>query len=893
MSDQNHRQENQTERRVQRRQPSKALHVLKRVLQVLGTALLIFITTGAIFACFAAVYIKTSIMPNVDMKISDFALGQSSVVYYTDKDTGQNVEMLALNKGENRVWVDYADIPQNLVNATVAIEDKRFYSHNGVDWIRTLKGVTLMMSGQDIQGGSTLTQQLIKNMTKENEVTVKRKVLEIFRALQFEKNYSKQEIMEQYLNYIYLGEKCYGVATAAETYFHKDVSQLSLAECASLISITNNPSLYDPFINPDNNKERRELVLSNMLEQGKITESQYQAAMKESSGMTFTRSDSDSTSTTGGTVYTWYEEQVIKDVLGDLESTYDWSEELASQVLYNGGLQIYTAYDPSVQSCVDEVYENTSNLKGTSSNGQQMQSAITIIDNSSGYVVALSGGMGQKTNSLVWNRASDTRRPPGSSIKPLSVYAPALEMGLITPASVFDDVPYKLINGTPWPVNDENYYSGLMTVNQAMTESANTVAVKIMGDLVTPKKAYQYLTEKFGITSLNESKDVNIAPMALGGLTKGVSTYEMAAAYAAFARDGTYTKPRTYTKVINSDGDVLLENSGTGTPVLKESTVFYIDQLLENVVKSGTGTGANFSGQAIAGKTGTTSTKYDKWFVGYTPYYTAAVWTGYDNMERLPVNNNPSANLWKLVMQKVHQGLSYKNFTQPTNLVTVNYCLDSGKRATDACYDDMRGSRVVSGTFISGDEPTDTCTVHSSVSVNSSSPILDSSGTATGYFYPASGTSGSTKTVSFLNYQRNRVNSSVVTRDDAYLLSYYQSLVSKYPESKKPTKVEFNPKDSSTWPTDDASFNIDNWKTWPDAGVNASKGFNSEDYKTWPINDSSFDPSDPSTWPKESGTSTGTGTSETTAGNTTGIETGTNSGSKTSTENATKSKTSG
>ncbi|MBP1737382.1 MAG: Multimodular transpeptidase-transglycosylase [Oscillospiraceae bacterium] len=855
MTDANkNRQENQPEPRKRRYHRSATMRVLFRTMQVLGTVLLIMITTGAIFACFAAVYIKTVIMPEVDMNINDFALGESSIVYYTDSETGEDVEMLSLNQGENRVWVDYTDIPENLVNATIAIEDKRFESHHGVDWIRTLKGMLFMINGEDIQGGSTITQQLIKNMTSENEVTVKRKILEIFRALQFEKSYSKQQIMEWYLNYIYLGEKCYGVATASQTYFHKDVSELSLAECAALISITNNPSMYDPFYNPDANRERRELVLQNMLEQDKITQSEYDVAMEESSQMTFTRGDSDTTDSTGGTVYTWYEEQVITDVLSDLESTYDWSEELASQVLYNGGLRIYTAFDPTVQASVDEVYENTDNLNYTSSSGQQMQSAITVIDNSSGYVVALSGGMGEKTSSLIWNRASQTKRPPGSSIKPLSVYSPALEMGLITPASVFDDVPYKLINGSAWPVNSYDYYKGLLTVNEAVEVSSNPVAVKVLADLVTPKKAYEYLTEKFGITSLDESNDINIAPMALGGLTNGVSTYEMAAAYATFARDGMYAKPRTYTKVLSADGDVLLENSGTGNYVLSENTVFYINELLENVVSSGTGTGANFSGQQIAGKTGTTSTNYDKWFVGYTPYYTAAVWTGYESMEKMKVSNNPSATLWKLVMQKVHEGLEYKDFDEPSDLVTVSYCLDSGKLATEACSEDPRGSRVVTGTFVKGDQPTEYCTVHSSVSVDTSSPILDSSGSETGYYYPATDStdSESLKTVSFLDYQRNRVDSSVVTRDDSYLLSYYENLIAEYPQGTKETTEDFNPEDSSTWPTDDADFNIDDWRTWPDAGVNEAKGFDSEDYTTWPLDDPDFDPSDSSTWPEES-----------------------------------------
>ena len=823
-----------------RRRKSTGRRVAGAIGKVLGTLLLICVCTGAIMACFAAVYVQTIILPQAKQTLSSikvFDVNESSTMYYTDKNTGELVEMRSLYGSENRVWVEYKDIPKSLINATIAIEDKRFYKHPGVDWIRTGYGVISMFTGRDIQGGSTLTQQLIKNLTQNDEVTVKRKVQEIFTALEFEKSHSKEEILEWYLNYIYLGDNCNGVYTAALNYFGKELQDLTLAECASLISITNNPSLYNPYRNPEKNLERRDKVLYQMYDQGMISEEQYNAAKAEPLNL-----KRDVGTSVEQEPFTWYEDQVINDVINGLIEKYGITKQAATDMIYRGGLRIETCYDPDVQAYVDAVYQDRSVLELDSKTGQEIQSGITVIDNRTGNVVALAGGIGEKKESRIWNRATDTIRPPGSSIKPLAVYAPALDMGLITPATVVDDTPIDL-NGDAWPKNSYGYYKGLTTVHEALEDSVNTIAVKVLRDMVTPNLSYQFLEDRFGITSLEPGRTVNgevksdngLAPLALGGLTDGVSTYEMAAAYATFANNGMYKEPRTYLKVSDSDGNVLLENNSTSEAVLKESTVYYMNTMLQNVIKNGTGHDANFSGMTIAGKTGTTTSNNDKWFVGYSPYYTAAVWVGYDQQERIPSNSYLAARLWKQVMEPLHANLENTSFQTPDNLVTQTICLDSGMIATEACAQDPRGDRVTTMTFVSGDQPKEYCTVHTTVEVcTESSPLLKSDGTESGVYHLAGEfcPEESRKTIGLLDYDRIRVTESVVARDDPYLKIVLDSLENGslcdvHTEAPQ-VPEEFDPDNPSTWPIDDPNFNPFDPTTWPNYDPDAEPGHDPE-----------------------------------------------------------------
>lgn len=714
----------QKERRPARQRRKKN----KKVRRTITTILLILVITAGMMLGMAAAYIKNVIIPQADLDVADYTAALTTTMYYKDKGTGDWVTLQELHGEENRIWVELDQIPKNLQNAAIAIEDRRFMEHHGVDWKRTVKGILNMFTGRDIVGGSTLTQQLIKNMTNDDEVTVKRKIMEIFRALEMEKKIDKDEILEHYLNYIYLGEGCNGVYTAAYKYFGKNVSELTLAECASLIGITNNPSKYDPLAKltvtdpetgevttaEDFNKQRQETILTEMAKQGMITEAERDEAIAQPLDFSNGRDAQSKVKT-----YTWYEDAVIRQVLEDLKTTYNWSEEYAKSKLYAGGLEIYTCYDPKVQAAVDEIYANPETLNYTSASGQRLQSAITVIDNETGEVVAMAGGVGQKTGSLVLNRAVDSQRPPGSAIKPLAVYAPGIELGIITPSST--EVDSYQDPAKKWPVNATGKFQGTVSIAKAVRESINTVAVKTL-EKITPEKSFEFMRDRFHIQLVESRKqgekvysDINLASLGLGGLTDGVTTYEMAAAYSTFPRLGTYIAPRLYTAVIDSSTRaVVLENSQkVEEKALTERTAYYMNQMLKDVVTGpagATGRAANFSGQEIAGKTGTTTSRKDLWFVGYTPYYTAAVWTGYDQQERLATGlKNPSTTMWKNVMAKVHNGLAYKDFNQPdtSKMKSMTICAVSGQLPTSAC-----SGHLTTGQFFPEDVPTKTCTVH-------------------------------------------------------------------------------------------------------------------------------------------------------------------------------------
>lgn len=811
------------------------LTIFIRLLQVLGTLLLIGVVTGAFMSCYAAVYVKTVVMPRANLDLSAYTLNENSVIYYYDKNTKQPVELQTLVGTENRELVDYNDIPKDLINAFVAVEDKRFWTHHGVDWKRTGAGLIYMFTGHSIQGGSTITQQLIKNVTEYDDVTVTRKIQEIFTALELESNYEKEDILALYLNKIYLGNGCYGVQAASQFYFGKDVWDLSLAECASLAGITNNPSLYAPYgvvdvmhyqcqecgevslskddvcencgtvnsfdsgtrwTNRDFNKARQELILQQMAKEdispdgAYISEVQRDAAMAEP--LVFTRDAQNETGgegdsgedTTPASVYSWYVDAVINEVASALQDSTGLKWDMCIDQVYSGGLQIYVPFDPDVQAAVDAVYTDRSNLDYTSKTGQQLQSAITVVDNSNGYVVAMAGAVGEKTLNRAWNNALATRQP-GSSIKPLSAYSPALEMGLITPASVSDDNP-RLLNGQVWPTNSPPGYRGLTTILDGVTRSVNTIAVNTL-ELVTPEMSFEYLTERYGITTLERhlvtssgevKSDVDFSPLAMGGLTRGVSTFEMAAAYATFPRNGGFTKATTFLEVKDINGKTIIDNTPKTEYVIKSTTAYYMNTILTNVVNAGTGTGARLSGMTAAGKTGTTNSKYDLWFVGYTPYYTAAVWTGYPNRNEEITPSNPSIGLWQKVMTRIHEGLENQAFPTPDNLSTYSICIDCGKKAAEDCARDTRGNRVQSFHLVKGDAPTEYCTCHVPVRVCMDSPVLDANGNPTGLYHLAGEfcPEESVQEIVMVEYTRELANSSVKVGDANALLSVYDNL---------------------------------------------------------------------------------------------------------------------
>ncbi len=665
--------------------------------------LLVCVMCASICGVALALYLRVYIEPNAKIDINDlmFDMNMTSIVYAWDGGLQDYTEYEMLRGIENRIYSKLDEIPEDLQNAFIAIEDKRFYSHKGVDWARTANGVLNWLTGKE-GGGSTITQQLIKNVTKFDDYSVKRKLTEIFRALQLEKDLDdKDRILEMYLNIVYLGQGAYGVNTAATTYFSKELKDLNLAECAILAGITKNPSKFDPFNRPENIKERQETILDEMCKQGMITEQQRDEAKATPLEYKYEAAKAAVHNT-----YSYFTDAVINDVINDLVEKKDYPLELARWKVTSGGVQIYTTMERRVQTILESVYEDDSNFPNVSRNGMRPESAM-VICNKSGDVVALVGGRGKKTKSRVLVRA-DSPRQSGSSIKPLSVYAPAMDAGLITPYSVRDNEPFMKLNGRDWPRNDSGGYTGPMTIRTAVAKSINAVAVRVV-DEYTPRAAYDFLTDRLNFKNLTVN-DIDLAPMALGGMNGGVTVREMAAGFSVFLNDGIFNGARTYTRVLNSDGTVLLDNEPLGRHVFeREQTVYYMRDVLKGVTSSemgGTGRRINVPGMDTAGKTGTSQKKNDLWFCGFTPYYVGTTWFGYDsNYDLSNVRSNPSVTVWNTVMNLIHEGMEPKEFDMgdDANFTTASYCTRTGLAPSSACS-------TATGRYWKGDEPSETCT---------------------------------------------------------------------------------------------------------------------------------------------------------------------------------------
>ena len=758
---------------------SLVISVVKVAVMAAATVLLIVLICGTVFVGTLGDYLQNDILTEAaDWSLDDYVLEETSFIYYVDA-AGDIQQLQQIYTTTDRQWANLEEIPQAMIDAVVSIEDKRFYEHQGVDWITTVKAcLNMFFGGGDQFGGSTITQQLVKNSTGDKSVTVQRKVMEIFRAQICERDYDKDVIMEQYLNRIYLGRGCYGVKSAAAEYFGKELQNLSVAECASLISITNNPSLYNPHSDyvymfrgeerdgAGRNRVRQLNVLEQMYEQGYLTQEEYQDAVDQelvfkegiadedrwtvcenlACGYAGTRSNftvgedgnyycpvcgnlTPVSTNASQHIYSWYVDAVILDFASYLaeQDGKNWDDltqtdrDLYLERIQKGGYHIYVPLDMEVQKQVDEIYQELSNMPRTNSQ-QQLQSAIVVIDNRTGDVVALSGGVGEKTTFLGYNRATQAKLQTGSSMKPIAVYAPAFESGKVTPATVFKDLPYSYDGGVGWPKNDNRKYQYARTVYQGIVSSVNAISVNTL-DYIGSEYGYSFAKYNFGLSHLVESyeaangevkSDVGLAPLALGALTVGATVREMSAAYATFANDGVYREARLFTKVYNSNGDLVVDNTQDTRKILSEKTVNYMNYCLYNAANYGTGAAAVFGGQQIAGKTGTTSSNRDRWFCGYTKHYTAAVWVGYDQPEQIHVSTaNPAAIMWRKVMQPIHQGLSSEPLYNGNAFHSVAICLDSGKLATSACQSDVRGiQRVVYVNVYNGDEPTETCDKH-------------------------------------------------------------------------------------------------------------------------------------------------------------------------------------
>ena len=714
-------------------------------------------------------------------------LGYATFLY--DGDGNQLRKLTA--PSSNRLPVSIDQIPVDLQHAVVAIEDERFYEHNGIDVRGILRAfVKNLSSGNLSEGASTITQQLLKNnvftnWTQESTWLERftRKIQEQYLAVEIEKKINnKNVILENYLNTINLGAGTYGVQAAARKYFNKDVWDLNLSECTTLAGITQNPTQYNPIEHPEANAKRRKEVLDHMIDQGYITQEQYDQVINDDIYSEIQAAQV-LNEETDNTVYSYFEDELIDQVINDLMNIKGYTRTQAQNLVYSGGLSIYTTQDASIQKILDEEYADPSNypdyvqyaldyaltvqnpdgeevnyskemlrlyfqnedpefdlLFDSQEEGQsyvdrykehvladgstvvaervsfapQPQSSMSIIDQHTGYVKAIIGGRGEKTASLTLNRATDTTRQPGSTFKILSTYAPALNEKGMTLATTFEDEPYNYPDGSPVN-NASKSYGGTTTIRRAIQNSINVVAVKCLEE-VTPELGLQYL-DNFGFTTLAHGTeadkdadgtiwtDANL-PMALGGLTHRVTNVELCAAYAAIANNGNYIEPIYYTKILDHNGNVLIEKNSAGRSVIKESTAWLLTSAMEDVVNQGTGTACQLDDMTVAGKTGTTDAYNDLWFVGYTPYYTCAVWSGFDNNEKLPEDARDfHKNLWKKVMTRIHEGLPDKDFDMPASVEKISICEETGLLPRAGCP-------VITEYFDIGDVPTDYCDQH-------------------------------------------------------------------------------------------------------------------------------------------------------------------------------------
>ena len=750
---------------------------------VIRTLFLIFLCTTLI-CTIALVGYMLSLDDVVDLDIEASRLNEATVIYYMDEN-GDAVEYDRLYL-ENRTWVPLENIPEHLQNAAIAIEDHRFREHNGVDWKRTLgASYNLFFKTQGSFGASTITQQLVKNLTGDNQDSVKRKLQEMMRAQYLEEHYDKDTILEHYLNTIFLGESCYGVGTAAHAYFGKDVSELTLAESAAIIGITNLPTYYNPYINPENNQKRCHTIINRMYELGMISEQEKNDALNEK--LVFKSGDSNGNP---DEIKSYFVDQIIEQLLVDLTEECGYSESKARHLIYSGGLKIYSTIKPEVQTAMDEVFllpsEEDKNAVFTKLPGlEQPQCAMVLIDPQNGNVVAIRGGRGEKTGNRVFNYATHAKRAPGSTIKPISVYAPAMQYGLITPFTPEDDAPiiffkneeeknnadipeqdstFVAVNpgqaGKCYPNNENDKFSGRTNILEGVKESMNTISMRTLNKLGLDK-SYNFLSANLRLSNLSPTKDKNFAPLALGQIRATV--LEMAAAYVPFANGGTYYEPRFYTKVVDNNGNVLIDKeTPSKVDSMSKKTATYMNYTLQQVVESGTGKSAKLStGVPVGGKTGTSSNNKDFWFVGYTPYYVGATWYGYDIEKYLGEASRQAIKPWKAVMEAVHADLPVKDFEKNKDFESVEICSKSGLLPSEDCYNDPRGSQVITGYFHKDDVPKKKCDIHESITIDKTTNMP-----ATDYCPRGNKTS---RVYMSLNRYHN-VADGVVLADEAYVI---------------------------------------------------------------------------------------------------------------------------
>lgn len=786
---------NYTKRGIRAKQKSlhtKSTKIGKKILlSILNLSLLFILAAGIIVLSMGIGVFKGIIdtAPSIE-NVQVTPTGFSTFVY--DLEGNQIQKLTAQNS--NRIPVTQDMIPEDLAHAFVAIEDERFYEHNGID----IKGifraayVGITHGFHFSEGASTITQQLLKNnvftdWTSEKGFadSMKRKIQEQYLAIELTKTMSKDEVLLNYMNTINLGQNTLGVEAASRRYFNKSVNSLTLSECAVIAGITQNPSRFNPISHPEDNAERRKKVLGNMLEQGYITQAEYDEALADD---VYSRIQLVNEEVEEDAVNSYFVDALTDDVMNDLLAA-GYNETQAFTLLYSGGLKIYSTMDPHIQSICDEVFTNEENypentrwylnyaLTIKKANGDlenhstemyrahykeqdpsfnliynsqedayaqiedyksfvvgsgdevysesvtltpQPQVSITVEDQHTGYVVAMVGGRGVKEGSKTLNRATDTKRQPGSTFKIVSAYAPALDSAGLTLATMLNDAPFNYADGRPVRNWWGSEYRGMNSLRQGIIESMNILAVKTL-TIITPQLGFDYV-KNFGFTTVVDRKEIVVdgethiysdiqQSLALGGLTDGVTNEELNAAYAAIANGGTYIKPKLYTRVVDHDGNVILDNTQPESKqVIKETTAWLLTDAMMDVVTQGTGASVNFGNMAIAGKTGTTSAYNDIWFAGYTPYYTATTWAGYDNNTKLRKGDerNVAKRLWRAVMSRIHEDLPSESFPMPSGIVQATVCARSGKLPIAGLCDGVLKSEY----FAEGTVPTESCDVH-------------------------------------------------------------------------------------------------------------------------------------------------------------------------------------
>lgn len=674
-----------------------------RALLLIGLALCI-VGAGIVLGVISGIIDDTDSISLEELEL----LPQTSFVY----DMNGN-ELASLYDSQNRIMVSYEDIPEDTVNAVVAIEDERFFSHHGIDIKRTLGAIVTYLAngGESSYGGSTLTQQLVKNITDDDEVAWQRKIREWYRAISLETKLDKSQIFESYVNTIYYGDGAYGIEVASNHFFGKSVSELNLAESAAIAAMIQSPEVTNAYRSEEAKQkllDRKDLVLDKMLELGMISQEEHDEAQDYE--LEFKVKEVDY----GGT-QSYFVDAVVEAVIEDLMEQKNVSRGIALKMIYTDGYKINATQDPSVQSAIDNAFTDTSIFY------DDIQGSMVVIDHETGEVRGLIGGAGEKEGALTLNRATQTYRQPGSCMKPFGAYGPAFERGLLSPGSGLDDTQMTMGNWTP--VNWYGSYNGYVTVREAILDSKNIPAVR--ANLLVNDEDYCWnFAYNCGLHSLTET-DKTAASLALGGVYQGFTTLEVASAYATIANEGYYIEPKLYTTVVDRNGEIVLDNTTTEPKqAMSDSTAFMLQSCLISVTEDpgGTAYGAvRTNGGAIqtAGKTGNTDDDKDRWFCGFTPYYTIACWTGYDQARTIGRGYPYDATkLFNTVMNAICADKPAATLMeQPSSVTKAELCRDSGKVATDACKADPRGSRVLSDYVAVDSIPTDTCTVHEFVNI--------------------------------------------------------------------------------------------------------------------------------------------------------------------------------